>query len=240
MSHPELADFESIPEQDLAQLRQSEWHDNAGFLYTPVYHAVQQAAQLVYNDHQPETMGKLLSLPGKFTEEQRQNSLQVIFNLTRRTPKINASDFSHIAVRESKIARCKADPNLIHPRYITDEDILQGLPEEKADDRCVILPPGVVTTMPFIIDAGRQVGELSGTIFGWSFFQAKVIPRDTGQYISVSYRYGIERIWDSATKLRLAAKSQQIEESRGLAHILQAWNMAHPYEGGAVGLGKRS
>jgi hypothetical protein len=90
--------------------------------------------------------------------------------------------------------------------------------------------PGAIAKMEYDADCGYPVGNVNGTMFGWSFIQAAWIEPSYGKpgYISIASKYGQAREW-SQESLKWLHDWEEVVENEPLAAWASAkWKEARP------------
>lgn len=106
----------------------------------------------------------------------------------------------------------------------------------------IILSPAVIYRYPFIVNGGLGIGKLEGVMHEAAVATAGWVEQfgNRSGYLAFGVCSYAGRIWSPEAQEILDDYQTKLELSPIIAWAVEAWNLAHPLEGGAWGLGKKS
>ncbi len=222
-------------------LRKQDWKQGAGYLVGPLSHTVANTVNLVLED------GNWAAMVDKIHQQIPQTNDDDFFRVHHRLEQlmkrgshaINLPDFSKVPGVRSKVQQVKVDDSLINRIIIPDENVLLEATDKEARDGLVILTPGLVQSMPFVVDGGSYLGEVDGKVISWAFLQASYIAKGAQNYLQINPTYGMEQIWSESSQSKFAAHKTYTKLTRYADYLNRVINTATPFEGGLPGTGKR-
>ena len=102
------------------------------------------------------------------------------------------------------------------------------------DDK-YIFSPGAMLSQPFRVLDWHRKGERDEPLDGVLVFPFVATVAKRPNYLEENIWGTYKRLWMPESMKRITNKQKELDENRELAHLLEAYNISTPYEGGAFG-----